>query len=161
MKRVTGALLAAGLILAAAPAFANDLGDQGRAPRAARAFDIPAQLSQSERDNYRSIFADLRMRNWASAAGRLDGMRSGPLHDLARAMLYTMPGSPPVELEPLRSLLERGRHLPRPATSPGSPPFAARPACPTSRSSNASPACPASRAAPAPARSGATRSPTG
>ncbi|MGQ0590968.1 MAG: hypothetical protein ACT4N8_15820 [Sphingosinicella sp.] len=113
MKRLTGTLLAAGLILAAAPAFANDMGDQGRAPRAARAFDIQAQLSQSERDNYRSIFADLRMRNWASAAGRLDGMRSGPLHDLARAMLYTMPGSPPVELEPLRSLLERGRHLPQ------------------------------------------------
>jgi len=113
MKRATGMLLAAGLILAAAPALANDLGDQGRAPRAARAFDIPAQLSQSERDNYRAIFADLRMRNWASAAGRLDGMRAGPLHDLARAMLYTMPGSPPVELEPLRSLLERGRHLPQ------------------------------------------------
>lgn len=113
MKRLTGALLAAGLILAAAPALADDIGDQGRAPRTQRAFEIPAQLSQSERDNYRAIFADLRMRNWASAAGRLDGMRPGPLHGLARAMLYTMPGSPPVELEPLRNLLERERHLPQ------------------------------------------------
>ena len=113
MKRVTGALLAAGLILAAAPALANDAGDQGRAPRAARAFEIPAQLSQSERDNYRAVFADLRTQNWAGAAGRLDGMRAGPLHDLARAMLYTMPGSPRVELEPLLSLLERAPELPQ------------------------------------------------
>ena len=40
-------------------------------------------------------------------------MRPGALHDLARAMLYTMPGSPPVELAPLMQLLERARELPQ------------------------------------------------
>ena len=76
-------------------------------------FAIPAQLSPSEREQYQLIFADLRASNWASAAGRLDGMRPGALHDLARAMLYTMPGSPPVELAPLMQLLERARDLPQ------------------------------------------------
>ena len=38
-----------------------------------------------------SVFAALRAQDWAGAAGRLDGMRDGPLHNLARAMLYTMP----------------------------------------------------------------------
>lgn len=105
-------LLLAGLTLAATPALAQSGGAQARPVQAA---PVPSQLSTSERENYRAVFADLRAQNWAGAAGRLDGMRPGPLHDLARAMLYTMPGSPRVELEPLRSLLERASHLPQAA----------------------------------------------
>src|SRR5918998_198837 len=105
MTMLRSVLLAGGLVVAAAPAWA-EAGDaaQGR-PRQSVA--LPAQLSASERQNYRAVFADLGAQNWAGAAGRLDGMRPGPLHDLARAMLYTMPGSPRVELEPLRAVLER------------------------------------------------------
>lgn len=110
MKTVLRALLASGIALAAVPAAAEDI-DMQAAP--ARAFTIPAQLSPSEREQYLLIFADLRASNWASAAGRLDGMHPGALHDLARAMLYTMPGSPPVELAPLMQLLERARELPQ------------------------------------------------
>ncbi len=101
-------LLLAGLMLAATPAFA-----QAQAQPAARAFAIPAQLTASERENYRAVFVDLRAQNWAGAVGRLDAMRSGPLHDLARAMLYTMPGSPRVELAPLTELIQRSPHLPQ------------------------------------------------
>ena len=53
-------------------------------------------------------------------------MRDGPLHDLARAMLYTMPGSPRVELEPLiaacspaRPICRRPRDLARLARARG------------------------------------------
>lgn len=110
MRRLKAALLAAGLILAAAPARAEDQ------PGAARgAVALPSMLTASERDNYRGVFAALRAQDWAGAAGRLDGMGEGPLHNLARAMLYTMPGSPRVELEPLTSLLARSTELPQAA----------------------------------------------
>ena len=105
------ALLAAGIAFAALPAFAED-GDM-QVTVESRPFVIPAQLSAAEREQYQLIFADVRASNWASAAGRLDGMRPGVLHDLARAMLYTMPGSPSVELAPLLQLLERARELPQ------------------------------------------------
>ena len=104
-------LLTAGLILAAAPAEAQT---QENAARTG-AIPAPAQLSASQRDAYRSIFAALRAQDWAGAAGRLDGMQSGPLHDLARAMLYTMPGSPRVDLPPILDLLARAPDLPQAA----------------------------------------------
>ena len=109
MKMLRGALLAAGLILSGAPAQAGSSSAQAEH----RQFRIPAQLSASERENYAAVFADLRAQNWAGAAGRLDGMRPGPLHALARAMLYTMPGSPRVEMRPLLDLLERAPELPQ------------------------------------------------
>ena len=93
--RLKGALLAAAMALAM-PASAQQ-----------------AQLGAAERDSYRAVFAALRAQDWAGAAGRLDGMREGPLHDLARAMLYTMPGSPRVESGPLTELLARAPELPQ------------------------------------------------
>jgi len=112
MKTLAGALLAAGLMLSAAPAFAADADSRAERPRAV---PIPAMLSASERENYRSIFADLRAQNWLGAQGRLDGMRQGPLHHFARAMLYTAPGSPRVDREPLAELVARAPELPQAA----------------------------------------------
>jgi len=103
--------LAALLLLAAAPAFAATSGDGQN--QAARVFAAPSQLSAPERENYRLIFASLRASDWAGAAGRLDEMRPGLLHDIARAQLYTMPGSPRVEAEPLVLLLNRAPDLPQ------------------------------------------------
>lgn len=107
MKRLAALLLLA----AATPALAaTGEEDQGQA---ARAYAAPAQLSASERENYRLIFAALRASDWAGAAGRLDEMRPGLLHDIARAQLYTMPGSPRVEAGPLVALLNRAPDLPQ------------------------------------------------
>ena len=111
MKMLRAALLAATLLLSPTPVLAAG-GGAAQAERD-RAPNLPTQLSASERENYRAVFADLRAQNWASAAGRLDGMREGPLHDLARALLYTMPGSPRVEMEPLVRLLARAPELPQ------------------------------------------------
>jgi soluble lytic murein transglycosylase len=108
MKRLAS-LLCAGLILAASPALAEDDMDAG----ARHALAAPSQLSASERETYRAIFAALRNRDWAGAAGRLDEMRPGLLHDIARAQLYTMPGSPRVEAGPLTALLARAPDLPQ------------------------------------------------
>ena len=109
MKRLA-ALLCAGLVLFAAPALAED-----RGPGDSRAFAAPSQLSASERDDYRAIFTALRTQDWTGAAGRLDAMRPGLLHDFARAQLYTLPGSPRVEAGPLVALLARAPELPQAA----------------------------------------------
>jgi soluble lytic murein transglycosylase len=102
-------LLVAGLVLTGTPAFA----EESPPAYAARVFAAPVQLTTSERDNYRAVFAALHAQDWAGTAGRLDGMRDGPLHNLARALLYTMPGSPRVELPPLTELLARAPELPQ------------------------------------------------
>ncbi|HYD13317.1 MAG TPA: lytic transglycosylase domain-containing protein [Allosphingosinicella sp.] len=115
MKRLA-ALLCAGLIYATAPAPAPALAATDDRASASRAFAAPAQLSEAERENYRAIFAALRARDWAQAAGRLDEMRPGLLHDFARAQLFTMPGSPRVEGGPLVQLLGRAPDLPQAAT---------------------------------------------
>jgi len=104
---VSACLLAAAAIPAAAPASAQESAAHGRA------ISAPAQLSPAERDSYRAIFASLRAQDWAGAAGRLGGMPEGALHNLARAMLYTMPGSPRVELAPVLDLLGRAPELPQ------------------------------------------------
>jgi len=108
------ALLGACLTLAVTPAYAAT-GEDGQG-HARSAFAAPSQLSASERDNYRAIFAALRAGDWAGAAGRLDEMRPGLLHDFARAQLYTLPGSPRVEAGPLMILLGRAPDLPQAAT---------------------------------------------
>jgi len=110
MRLLKAVLLASGLAFAAQPAFASD--EDVQAARTS-AFRPDPQLTPTQRDNYRAVFAALRAQDWAGAAGRLDGMREGPLHDLARAMLYTMPGSPRVELAPVLALLQRTAELPQ------------------------------------------------
>ncbi|MGZ8998589.1 MAG: lytic transglycosylase domain-containing protein [Allosphingosinicella sp.] len=115
MKLLRAGLFVAGLAFTgpalAEAAVATDALDQGEV----RAFSIPSQLNPSQRENYRALFADLRAQNWPAVTARLDEMRDGPLHDVARAMLYTMPGSPRVELRPLLDLLERSPELPQSA----------------------------------------------
>ncbi len=91
------ALLCAGLVLAAAPALAATA-TIGAAP--SRAFAAPAQLSSAERDAYRAIFAALRARDWAGAAGRLDAMRPG------RCTISPAPSSTPCRA---RRASRRGR----------------------------------------------------
>lgn len=111
MKPMSRALLAAGLILAAAPALASDVDTA----RPQRAFAIPQQLDAREREAWQGFFADIRASNWTSAAARLERLSPGPLKDFATATLYTAPGSPRIELAPLMELLERAPDLPQAA----------------------------------------------
>ncbi len=105
-------LLAAALSLPAAPAFAADGSAAGASSRRAAQ---PSVLSESERSNYREIFAAIRAQNWAAAASRLDVMGDGPLHAIARAELYVAKGSPKVELEPLLALIGKAPEMPQAA----------------------------------------------
>ncbi len=110
MMRLGAVLLASCLAFSFAPTAARAAQAESRA---SGGIAIPTILSASERENYRAVFADLAGQNWAGAAGRLDAMRGGPLHSYARAMLYTAPGSPRVELEPLANLLDGAPDLPQ------------------------------------------------
>jgi hypothetical protein len=59
------------------------------------------------------VFADVAASNWAGAIGRLDEMGEGPLHDVVRAQLFTLPGTPRVEMEPLLALIAKAPELPQ------------------------------------------------
>lgn len=74
---------------------------------------IPAQLSREERDAYRAVFAAIRESRWADAQIKLDAMRPGLLHPVARAQLYLAKGSPRVELPQLLALLGEAPELPQ------------------------------------------------
>lgn len=71
-----------------------------------------AILSRSEREAYREIFSDIHNRRWESAAERLERAPRGVLHPVARTELYLAAGSPRVELEPLRALINDFPDLP-------------------------------------------------
>jgi soluble lytic murein transglycosylase-like protein len=102
-------LLAAAAAFPAVPAFAAP--DAG----AAQHSSVPTILSETERSNYREIFAAIRASDWAAAAARLDGMGDGPLHAVARAELYLAKGSPKVELDPLLALIAKAPEMPQAA----------------------------------------------
>ncbi len=104
--------LAVALGTLATPALADDL-DNVTQSRRARAATVPPQLTPAQRDAYSALFADLAAQNWAGALGRLDALPEGPLHNAARAILYTAPGSPRVELAPLVALASRAPELPQ------------------------------------------------
>lgn len=103
----------AALMLPALPAYAGEaptLGNVARTPVEAR---VPPQLSAEDRDAYTQVFAAIRSGRWADAQLRLDAMKPGPLHAVARAELYTAKGSPKVELPQLLALLAEAPDLPQ------------------------------------------------
>ena len=74
--------------------------------------ELPRQLSNEEREGYRAVFAAIRAKAWAEAAKKLDDMKRGPLHDVARSELYLAKGSPKVETPALMALLASAPELP-------------------------------------------------
>ncbi|WP_288413387.1 lytic transglycosylase domain-containing protein [uncultured Sphingomonas sp.] len=106
-------LVFAALLLPALPtvAQAEDSPTRGAAISVAEA-RIPPQLSPEDRDAYTQVFAAIRGGRWADAQLRLDAMKPGPLHAIARAELYTAKGSPKVELPQLLALLNEAPDLP-------------------------------------------------
>ncbi len=113
-------LIAAALIALPVAAHADDRDSSsrsgGRAAAALREGDgVPDQLDAEQRGAYRAIFAAIHGERWADAAAKLDAMKAGPLHAIARAELYTAKNSPKIELEPLMALLADAPELPQAA----------------------------------------------
>ncbi|MDP8913464.1 MAG: lytic transglycosylase domain-containing protein, partial [Pseudomonadota bacterium] len=111
MTRLPSLLLAAAVALPLAPA-AADVGPPGRSVQRS---SLPTVLSETERANYREIFALIRAADWTAATAKLDAMGDGPLHALTRAELYLAKGSPKVELEPLLALIMKAPDMPQAA----------------------------------------------
>lgn len=105
-------LLAATVLIAAAGPALADSASIAPAGIGSSQADLDSVLDRSEREAFRQIFADIRNRNWESAEGRLARAPRGILHPVARAELYLAAGSPRVELEPLRALLNDAPDLP-------------------------------------------------
>ncbi|RPF72579.1 transglycosylase SLT domain-containing protein [Aurantiacibacter spongiae] len=108
---IAGALLAGMLTV---PAAAQDT---SRTYFTARIYDraTPQQLSAEERAYYIQVFAALDRQDWAGAEALLAQREPGLLHDVARAELYTAPGSPRVEAWQIEQWLQTGRNLPQAA----------------------------------------------
>ena len=94
------------------PALADESPTRGSTIAVAEA-RIPPQLSPEDRDAYSQVFAAIRAGRWADAQLRLDAMKPGPLHAVARAELYTAKGSPKVELPQLLAVLNEAPDLPQ------------------------------------------------
>jgi len=75
----------------------------------------PRQLTSSEAEHYRAVFAALDRKDWQGAASLLDQKPDGLLTPVARAELYVAAGSPRVELAQIQAWLEQGRNLPQAA----------------------------------------------
>ncbi|MHA6721251.1 lytic transglycosylase domain-containing protein [Sphingomonas sp. RS6] len=88
--------------------------DEGAGAAAPREGDgIPDQLDEAQAADYRFVFAAIRGGRWADAQMKLDSMKPGLLHAIARAELYTAKGSPRVEAGPLLALLAEAPELPQ------------------------------------------------
>lgn len=72
----------------------------------------PSVLSKDEKKQYLDIFAAIKAKRWDDAARLIDKM-SGPMASMARAELYTAPGSPSVNAEQLQTLLRDAPYLPQ------------------------------------------------
>ena len=81
--------------------------------KAAAAAALPVQLGPNARERYRAIFASIDARQWDVARAQLAAMDEGPLHPLARALLYTAKGSPKAEATELVTLATLAPDLPQ------------------------------------------------
>ncbi len=73
----------------------------------------PALLNNSDRLQYAAIFSAIKSNEWSTAQQLIDKIPAGPLSAMARAQMYTAPGSPRVEVAQLKSLLEAAPYLPQ------------------------------------------------
>lgn len=105
MRKLRSLLLAAALALPATAAFAED--------SVRPSVSLSGGLGSEQRQGYREIFAAIRAEDWFGASARLTALPEGPLHDAARAELFTARGSPKVELPELLSLLQRAPEMPK------------------------------------------------
>lgn len=76
---------------------------------------LPSQLSSSEREQYRAVFAAIRAGQWTDANARLDSLKDGLLTPVARAEIYLAKGSPRVEIDPLLALIVQAPDMPKAA----------------------------------------------
>lgn len=113
LARIAGAALAGSVTLVAAPpALANSsAADYFRARSTTR--NVPALLSNSEREYYRELFDAIDGERWSKVEEMLAQRESGTLHQVARAEYYLHANSPRVEGDKIADWLSQGTELPQ------------------------------------------------
>ncbi len=81
--------------------------------REARSENIPAILSQREREHYREVFRAIDREDWNSVTALLDRREGSVLHQVALAEYYTHANSPKINAEQIAQWFEMGVHLPQ------------------------------------------------
>ncbi|WP_293880200.1 lytic transglycosylase domain-containing protein [Sphingomonas sp.] len=74
---------------------------------------LPVQLGPNARAQYQEIFAAIDAQAWSDAGLKLDAMPAGPLHPVARALIYLGKGSPRIEGPALSALATQAPELPQ------------------------------------------------
>ncbi len=75
--------------------------------------NIPAILSQSDRQYYRDLFLAIDREQWAQVEAMLAQRDAGVLHQMATAAYYTHANSPRVSADQVARWFEAGTHLPQ------------------------------------------------
>ena len=92
----------------ASPSLAADLAT----PPASAVSTRQIILTDAERAGYRTAFAAIHARDWASAAAALDALPGGPLTNVARAELLLAGGAPAADPTQIAALLTAAPELP-------------------------------------------------
>jgi soluble lytic murein transglycosylase-like protein len=109
-SRIGWAALCAIGALAASPASAENAREYYVAH--ATHTKAPSQLSRSEREHYREVFAAIDAKDWDKVRTLLNERGNPLLQPVATAEFYLAAGSPKVELPQIEAWMERGRELP-------------------------------------------------
>ncbi len=96
-------------LIAASPAVAGT-SDSFRQPSDVLAA-LPYQPNKSEKETLSAIFNAIERKQWTEASKMIDAAPKGPLASMARAELYLASGSPRVEAEQLKALLNDAPYL--------------------------------------------------
>lgn len=102
--------LAVTAALSSATALANPTGIRAEQ---ASGFDAPAQLSESDRARYRSVFSAIRAGQWAEAKALIGSTPGDLLRPVALSEFYLAKNSPKAELFDLLNLLNQAPSLPQ------------------------------------------------
>ena len=109
---ILGLSLVAGFT--APPAYAQGSSLEARYDRQSPAHsNIPAILSQSDRQYYRDLFAAIDREQWVQVEAMLAQRSNGVLHQIAAAAYYTHANSPRVSADQVARWFEAGTHLPQ------------------------------------------------
>lgn len=73
----------------------------------------PSVLGSSDKQKFAAIYRAIKAKQWGEAASLIDKAPNGPMAQMARAELYLAPGSPRVEGDIIKSLLESAPYLPQ------------------------------------------------
>lgn len=73
----------------------------------------PSVLGSSDKQKFAAIFRAIKTKQWGDAASLIDKAPNGPMANMARAELYLAAGSPKVESDAIKSLMQAAPYLPQ------------------------------------------------